>query len=159
MARQFLLPLIFSFFFSSLYVSGQEQKKIAVVDFYAKAIWGVTPIARVPIESIFRSNNHRFVSYDPVMLSTFDLYLKHLSQLKKSDKLKKKWAHLYDYRLGVKINYNDSTSVYIACGEKPYIDFNGDIFEDKGYTFLILLNSQFDLPVIRDFVTKEKIIK
>lgn len=154
-----LSTLIFQLFLSCL-VNGQDQKKATSVDFYTNAAWGAHVIMRVELSSLFLPLPHNhFRTLAPATLNAFDAYVRHLSQQKKDEKLNKKWAKLYDYRLGVEIHYSDSSTVYIACGEKPYVDFNGDIFKDKGYTFLILLNSQFDLPVIREFLIKEKVIK
>jgi hypothetical protein len=133
-----------------------DVRLITKIDVYAHN-FKPNPIVRVSEDALISPDFFELETSDKSIISSFYSYMAYMNSKKKKRKLNK-LKHTGNYRIAAVVNYADGTNDLIIAGELPFIMYKYNVFHDKEYTFLLLMNAKFDLPDLNEFLKTNKII-
>ncbi|MBN8650332.1 MAG: hypothetical protein J0L67_02830 [Cytophagales bacterium] len=148
----FLLTLGYQEIFSQ----NADVPLIIKIDVYAHK-FKPNPIVRVSEDALISPDFFELETSDQSIINSFYSYMAYMNSKKKKRKLNK-LKHTGNYRIAAVINYADGTNDLIIAGELPVVMYKYNVFHDNEYSFLLLMNSKFDLPDLNNFLKANKII-
>ncbi|MBN8650331.1 MAG: hypothetical protein J0L67_02825 [Cytophagales bacterium] len=146
-------------FFCKEAKSQTDNPKVTVLDLYSQN-FKPNPIVPVILNELLTLPNHKLETTDLATRNAFQAYVNMMDTRKRKRREKKldreKWWG--DYRIAVSIGLSDGRAILIAAGSRPRVYYDSKIYYDNDYNFLILVNSQFDLPDLKNFLREKKVI-
>lgn len=131
------------------------DKRLIKIDIYSMNFSDATTSSS--IIDLVQSRYLNYETADPIIINAFNSYLSYMRN-QREEKRKRRWTPL-DIRVVAVLNYSDGSNSFIAGGADPRIICQDQVYTDKEYNFLILMNSRFELKSLTNFLAKKGIIK
>jgi len=149
--------IIVYLFFQVITAYPQSDMKISSIDLYGDRLQS-TPTARLSLNDIFSDRYFITENRNQIAVNAFTSYINYLNSLEVDKKLNKRRKTIFDHRILVTINYNDSSAIYVSSGKDPIIEYEGKLYDDRGYVFLIIVARYFEFPMLNEFLKEKGIL-